>query len=231
MAEVLQPRVLLIENVPGAVHDKTQIVQRTQAFLKELGYDVGQAALRSDDYGAAQRRRRHFTLATREGNIQGVLANLASLRQEPLNVLDAIQDLINVTSDEVFDSSASHSPTNRRRIQYLFDRDIYELPDEERPDCHRLKPHSYQSVYGRLYPNEPAPTITSGFGSTGQGRFVHPLRPRTLTPHEAARLQGFPDSFSFEAASSRVALQEMIGNAVPYRLAYSVCLALLGSLA
>lgn len=53
----------------------------------------------------------------------------------------------------------------------------------------------------------------------GQGRFVHPKRRRTLTPHEAARIQGFPDFFSFESVQSRTELHEIIGNAVPPILA------------
>ena len=74
-----------------------------------------------------------------------------------------------------------------------------------------------------MHKGEPAPTITSGFGSTGQGRFVHPYARRTITPHEAARLQCIPDFFRF-AEPGRRALQEMIGNAVPPKLAYVVAL-------
>ena len=125
-----------------------------------------------------------------------------------------------------FDTAATHSMENQRRINYLFDSGSYELPDEERPDCHRLKPHPYRAVYGRMRPDTPAPTITSGFGSTGQGRFVHPNERRTLTPHEAARVQFFPDFFDFGTRGRR-AYQEMIGNAVPPKLAYVVALDLL----
>ena len=78
-----------------------------------------------------------------------------------------------------------------------------------------------------MYPNLPAPTITTGFGSTGQGRFVHPLERRSLTPHEAARVQTFPDFFEFSHEKSRVALQTMIGNAVPPFLAEHIALHLL----
>ena len=49
----------------------------------------------------------------------------------------------------------------------------------------------------------------------GQGRFVHPTRSRMITPHEAARLQGIPDFFSFDAVSRRTMLHRLIGNAVP----------------
>jgi DNA (cytosine-5)-methyltransferase 1 len=71
-------------------------------------------------------------------------------------------------------------------------------------------------MYGRLWWDEPAQTITTGFSSMGQGRFVHPLQPRTLTPHEAARLQTFPDFFTIGATTHlRSAWSRMIGNAVP----------------
>jgi DNA (cytosine-5)-methyltransferase 1 len=60
-----------------------------------------------------------------------------------------------------------------------------------------------------------------GFGSTGQGRFVHPLDPRTLTPQEAARVQTFPDWFDFSCLA-RGQLQKAIGNAVPPMMAAAV---------
>jgi len=63
--------------------------------------------------------------------------------------------------------------------------------------------------------------------SPGRGRFVHPSKRRTITPHEAARLQGFPDSYTFEAAgrpSTRTLLSKVIGDAVPPLLARAVAL-------
>jgi DNA (cytosine-5)-methyltransferase 1 len=73
-------------------------------------------------------------------------------------------------------------------------------------------------MYGRLHWEEPSQTITSGFGSMGQGRYVHPSEKRTITPHEAARIQGFPDFFSFESVKSRGELHTMIANAVPPKI-------------
>jgi DNA (cytosine-5)-methyltransferase 1 len=65
----------------------------------------------------------------------------------------------------------------------------------------------------------------------GQGRFVHPAYPRTLTPHEAARLQTFPDWFTFESVTTRKGLATMIANAVPPAAAEVICGALLEQLA
>lgn len=125
-----------------------------------------------------------------------------------------------------FDSSAAHSLTNQARIHYLFEHDLYNLPDDQRPDCHRLKPHTYPAVYGRMWWDRPAPTLTSGFGCCGRGRFVHPLRERTLTPHEAARLQYFPDFFDF-SNMGRTGMALAIGNAVPARAGYVLAIPLL----
>ena len=87
-----------------------------------------------------------------------------------------------------------------------------------RPDCHK-NGHTYGSVYGRLRMDRPAGTITGGFMTMGRGRFVHPTQKRTLTPHEAARIQGFPDWYRFTDVTgrdlSRRLYEKLIGNAVP----------------
>jgi len=112
-------------------------------------------------------------------------------------------------------------------MQYLLTTGNFDLPDERRPPCHRGGGHSYKSMYGRLSWDMPAQTVTRGFGSPGQGRFIHPARPRTITPHEAARLQFFPDFFDFSSVSKRTELATMIGNAVPMKLSYVFALEML----
>lgn len=133
---------------------------------------------------------------------------------------DCIDDLVDEYKDKegVFYTPSQMSEENVKRVNYLFDNDLYDLPDTERPTCHRTKKHKYKAVYGRLHWDKPSPTITGGFGSMGQGRFVHPLRRRVITAHEAARIQGFPDFFDFSLVSTRTALYEMIGNAVPPKI-------------
>jgi DNA (cytosine-5)-methyltransferase 1 len=83
-------------------------------------------------------------------------------------------------------------------------------------------------VYGRMRWEEPAPTMTGGFLTMGQGRFVHPKRRRTITAHEGARIQFIPDFFDFSSlADSRALLTETIGNAVPPKLSYVIALELM----
>jgi len=215
-AEVCRPRSVLIENVPGAQHDKTGVVARAQAHLEDLGYGVDRGVVRADEVGVAQKRRRFFLVGSLD-RTPSMATAVARCRRPQRPVTWAIEDL-DVAGEKPFDTPAVHSAENRRRIAYLFENDLHDLPDSERPACHRDKAHSYRAVYGRMRPDEPAPTITVGFGSTGQGRFVHPSQPRTLTPHEAARVQSFPDWFDF-GTLRRGQLQKAIGNAVPPRMA------------
>lgn len=218
-AEIFEPVHVLIENVPGVVHDRRGVVPAAIEHLRGLGYSVDSGTLRAEVVGVPQRRRRFFILASRtvEPSVERVLTNAA---RDVRPVTWAIDDL-GPELETPFGSSATHSAENRRRIAYLFAKNLYELPDSERPACHRDKAHSYKSVYGRMRPDEPAPTLTVGFGSTGQGRFVHPYRERTLTPHEAARIQTFPDWYDF-GPLNRGGLQKAIGNAVPPLLAAAV---------
>ena len=61
------------------------------------------------------------------------------------------------------------------------------------------------------------------------GRYVH-QKESTLTAHEAARPQFFPDFFDFEPAKSRTQLAQIIGNSVPPKLSYCCGLSLLDAL-
>ncbi len=218
--EVLEPSAVILENVPTVLHDRSDVVGTAKRELARLGYEFDDAIIKAADLGMPQRRRRHFLVASRIG--RPVLASILQPHiREGTPVWPYLEDLAGAgeTPPGIYSTPSGISDVNRQRMKYLFEHDLYDLPDEMRPDCHRTKSHSYKSVYGRLHPERPAQTITSGFGSMGQGRYVHPTQPRTLTPHEAARLQGFPDFFDFSSVTKRTRLHEMIGNAVPPRMA------------
>jgi DNA (cytosine-5)-methyltransferase 1 len=225
-AELIRPRHIIIENVGAVQHDEGCVVDRTIAWLDALGYNVDHGLIDVGALGGPQQRRRHVLIASllRKPRLARTLENYY---RPPRTVAWAINDLRTCDDSSPFHEQARASAENQKRINYLFRYKQYDLPNERRPDCHRLTDHSYKSVYGRMYWNKPAQTITTGFTSMGQGRFVHPLERRTLTPHEAARLQFVPDFFRFASIQSRVALAEMIGNGVPVKLTYVLALDLL----
>jgi DNA (cytosine-5)-methyltransferase 1 len=218
-AEVLSPNHVVIENVPGALRDRTGVVQRAIHHLDALGYNVDCQVVDLGRLGVPQRRRRLVLVASRDRHFD-IAAVVERHRVPQRTVQWAIDDLVDQVSSDTFNEPARSAPATRRRIAYLFDNDLYELPDSERPPCHAGGGHSYSSIYGRLSWDAPAQTITTGFYSMCMGRYVHPARRRTLTAHEAARLQFFPDYFRFDAARKRRDLQLLVGNAVPMKLSY-----------
>lgn len=217
-AERLRPSFVIIENVPGVVHAKSNVVQRSIDRLSRSGFICSQMRLDLTSLGLPQSRKRHLLVASRVHTKDQLDLLFSSLPTSPqrVSLWDFISDLENIQgiSSDIIDKFSHASVANMERIGYLFDNEIYDLPNELRPPCHRDKAHSYVSMYGRLRKDVPSQTITSGFGSMGQGRFVHPTRRRTITPHEAARIQGFPDYFSFRGNASMTELRKMIGNAV-----------------
>ncbi|WP_288147004.1 DNA cytosine methyltransferase [Thomasclavelia cocleata] len=88
----------------------------------------------------------------------------------------------------------------------------------------------YSNTYGRLVANEPCTTITNNFTSPSCLRCIHYEQNRTLSLREGARIQSFPDFFSFFGTPTNI--KKQIGNAVPPLMALEICkqiqLALMG---
>ena len=225
-AEVLRPRNILIENVLGAAHDRTGVVDTVAQQLESLGYAVAIGIVNSLRIGIPQRRRRLILLASLD-SVSDVTKIEEAYSCNTRDLQWAIGDLVGELPSNVFTAPSKPNPETLARIDYLFDRDLFELPDSERPRCHRDKEHTYNSVYGRLRWDQPAQTITSGFYCMCMGRYVHPAARRTLTAHEAARIQFFPDFFSFASVDRRTSLAQIIGNAVPMKLSYVLAMELL----
>jgi DNA (cytosine-5)-methyltransferase 1 len=231
--EIFRPKVAIIENVITVRRSRSRVTQITNEFLESIGYQVQQGVIRAIDLGVAQDRRRHFTVALRDTEVPPGIFESKRV-SKPRTVLWPLKGLGKVDPESVFNSPSTHQIQNVERIAWLFGKDwtdeeknneefnfgtkqkpfAYNLINPRRPKCHQ-NGHNYPAVYGRMFPDKPAPTMTCGFGSTGQGRFVHPDYPRTMTPHEVARLQSFPDFFVFSDSIKRRAMHMLIGNAVP----------------
>jgi len=217
-AEVLRPTFVVIENVPAVRHDHGAVVDKATAALRDASYAVAEDVLDLVRFGVPQRRRRHILVAARDELVDpAVILDIESPCEVhgERSVRWAIGDLLDMTTRSGPDTPSTPTRTNLARMQWLLDHDEYDLPNSRRPPCHRDKEHTYNAMYGRLHWDDPAPTITTGFGSMGQGRFVHPGTARTITPHEAARLQTLPDFFDLDETKGRGAWAMVIGNAVP----------------
>ena len=212
---------------------------------KNLGYRVSHYGIDASDYGLPQKRRRAFFLASRDnericlpepthgGKGNGIFAPIP-----PVSVWDAMSDLpilehgegretcdyATAPQNEFQEWARRGSPEIRNHVARKLQPTQYarfaslapgqglkDLPDELRPKS------GYSGAYGRLTKEMLAPTITRWVFHPGSGRFGHPVQPRVITIREAARLQGFPDSFHF--TGTYIQQSHQVGNAVPPLLA------------
>ena len=227
----LEIPAVIIENVPGVLVSRETVVQTTIDLFQDNGYTVTTGVLKSDALGWPQKRNRFFLVATRDWEPVPLEIVSSALRSPTRPISWALNDLLDTDEQSIMTEGPLLSAENQRRVDFLHDEQIYDLPNSERPECHR-NGTTYRSVYGRLNWDEPSPTITTGFSTPGRGRYVHPLRRRTLLPREAARLQGFPDTYRFEHTSGpvgRTAIAKGIGDAVPSILGFAATLSALAN--
>ncbi len=87
-----------------------------------------------------------------------------------------------------------------------------------------LTKSGFSSSYSRLDADKPSVTLTVNFVHPASNRCIHPTQDRALTPREGARLQGFPDRFTFVGTRGQIVKQ--IGNAVPPLLGRAIATAI-----
>lgn len=231
IAIALKAPIVIIENVPGVVRDIGNVVDTAASLFEKAGYKVNSAVITADTIGWAQTRKRFFMVAV-NGDLEheNLTQILTDNKRAPMTLGELIGDLIDSTSGHSIMSKLPElSAENIERVNYLFEHQLHDLPLHMRPDCHK-EGTSYSASYGRMAWDKPGPTLTTGFMSPGRGRFVHPLRPRVLTPREGARIQGFPDWYDFLPPNSDVNktdLAKWIGDAVPSVMGYLAALSAL----
>lgn len=234
-----EPDVVSMENVPRLLSFRGGEVFRDFAdTLRSAGYHVAFDVLFGPDYGLAQTRSRLVLLASRYGPI-----NMPSPthQNEHRTVEMEIGQLPALTAGSADQEDRLHrasrlSTINARRIRASKPGGTWrDWPKELVAQCHRAEAgRGYSSVYGRMWPDRPAPTITTQFYGFGNGRFGHPSQNRALSLREGAMLQGFPKDYEFVPDNEEISFKSvgrMIGNAVPVPLARAIARAVRDHLA
>mgnify|MGYP000283048144 CR=1 FL=1 len=233
--EATEPDVLAMENVLQVRND--DIYHRLIETLEDLGYFINpdkDKNVYAPEYGIPQKRKRWVLLASKEGPIKlgdpphPDEAEYPTV-QETIGHLPAIEHG-ETHPDNSLHQSRSLSDLNEERISNMKpgeDWTVWEETGNEHLllDCHKKESgRSYKAPYGRMSPNEPAPTITTQFYNYGSGRFGHydTDQNRAVSLLEGAMLQTFPEDYEFVEDWDEATITQLgrwIGNAVPPLLA------------
>jgi DNA (cytosine-5)-methyltransferase 1 len=225
--EWIRPELVTMENVPELARRGRVVFNAFVARLEQNEYSVDWKIVNCRDYGAPQSRKRLVLLASRLGSITVPVGRYTSRCR---TVRRAIGDLPPVAAgghdpDDPLHTAAMLSPLNMKRIRATphDGGSKADWPDRLVLDCHRQETGArYQSIYGRMWWDQPAPTMTTLCNGIGNGRFGHPEQDRAITLREAALLQSFPPAYDFWPADKKLnakAIGRLIGNAVPPDLA------------
>ncbi|MFI6078342.1 DNA cytosine methyltransferase [Actinoplanes sp. NPDC051343] len=239
----VKPKAFLIENVDRfarseeflALQDETQPGGRLENY--ELDWTVVNAA----EFGAAQIRKRTIVIGTRrdlapiripQGTIPkekwrtvgDCLANLPAYVPETDQLLPEVTvaphgpRVPGAFRGLTLHLTREYRDISKERFRWIpAGGNRFDLPDELKSPCWIKHTSGSGDVMGRLRWDRPSVTIRTEFFKPEKGRYLHPTQDRAITHLEAARIQGFEDSFRW--CGSKVQIARQIGNAVPVELA------------
>lgn len=219
--DVVRPKVFIIENVPEIL--KSMEFSRLCQHVSRLrdGYELDYGVLNAAHFGVPQNRRRAIIIGSRVGK-----PTLPPQTLERKTVRDYIADLPLKPDGKNWHVSRNPLATSIERYKCVPEGgnrfDLMRKRPDLTPKCWIRKKTGSTDVFGRMWWDEPSPTIRTEFFKPEKGRYLHPKAHRPITIREAARLQTFEDSFVFVGSNVQVAKQ--IGNAVPVKLAKAIAM-------
>ena len=186
-----KPRAFLLENVKALEnHDDKKTITKILDTLYGLGYFPSRKILNAKDFGLPQNRERIFIVGIKDRN-----------QEFPWPI-------------------PSETKTRLGKILHKGIKDKFTLSDRiwnshiKRKENHRLNGRGFgYSLFNR--DSEYTSTISARYYKDGSEILIEQKdkNPRMLTPREAARLQGFPDSFIIPVSKNQAYKQ--FGNSVP----------------
>jgi DNA (cytosine-5)-methyltransferase 1 len=213
MANAVQPKVCVMENVPGIV--KSEVFHAALERLRRWGYLVAYKKLVSSDYGVPQRRQRLFVIAVRPDVARraGIVSenDVAAVFPRPSSGAVTIRQALAGLAVDRSERDMLLTATRQSAAYELVKTLPFDPPKHTRM---RDVAADWTSDFSltRAAWDLPCPTITAT-GAQGRGGIYHPEENRGFTIAELKRLTGLPDDFKLSGTFSQKA--ERIGRMVP----------------
>ena len=249
VAELWRPDWLVLENVRGLVEtERGAFLEHIVASFERIGYTPTWWVLNAVDFGVPQRRSRLFVIGslhgavpdspqptTRQGRYTTVRQAFQDLPELPNGANISCQPYPRAARSAYarsmrgcLDRCENHlatrnSPAILARYRHVPPGGNWEdIPSRlmrnyvDRTRCHT-------GIYRRLEEDVPSVVI----GNYRKNMLIHPTQDRGLSVREAARLQSFPDWYTFKGSVGFQ--QQQVGNAVPPLLAQAVFTSIMGN--
>ena len=220
---VVQPKIAIGENVRGLErHDGGRTLKTMIAALDDLGYRVNYKILRAQYLDVPQKRERLIIFAVRKDLDCPIL--FPKERDYFISLKQALEGCP--------DSEGQEYPEKKRKVMERVPEGgcWRDLPDDVAREYMGGSYHLSGGRTGmarRLSWDQPSLTLTCA-PAQKQTERCHPSETRPLKVREYARIQTFPDDWSFSGSLANQYKQ--IGNAVPVNLGYHVGRCVLASL-
>ncbi len=206
------PKFFFAENVSGLSSANSGVAFKT--ILKDLadagnfGYNLTIHLYKFEEYGVPQARHRVIIIGMRSD--LGLTFRVPKPSMKTTTVRECIE-IPKIEETVANQEITRQSSTVIERLKHIKPGEnawTANLPEHLRLN---VKGAKMSMIYKRLDPTRPSYTVT---GSGGGGTHVyHWDEPRALTNRERARIQTFPDKFTFFGSKESVRMQ--IGMAVP----------------
>lgn len=236
----LNPEWFLFENVEGLVNfDKGKTLRYILNQFQKIGYKTSEAILYASDYGVPQHRNRFFIVGNRNNidfsfpcpsnttiTVGEAIKDLPILENGSHSDVLPYRDIVELSEYAKLMRKRSNNSTQNyvsKNANYIIERYKYikqgqnwrSIP-ESLMSNYKDKNNCHSGIYKRLEENKPSVVISN----YRKNMLIHPWQDRGLSVREAARLQSFPDDFTFEGTIHYI--QQQIGNAVPPLLAEAI---------
>lgn len=211
----VRPKIVIGENVRGLIrHDGGRTLETMVKTLQELGYRVVWRLLRAQYLDVPQKRERIVIIGVRKDLDTPML--FPEERNYTIALRDAMRDCP-VSEGQAY-------PARKKEVLAMVPPGGYwrDLPLDVQKEF--MGRSFYQGggktgMARRLSWDEPSLTLTCS-PAQKQTERCHPQEDRPLTVREYARIQTFPDSWTF--VGSTAAKYKQIGNAVPVNLGFHI---------
>lgn len=214
----VMPKLAIGENVKGlTTHDNGRTLRTMVSILQSLGYRVAYKVLRAQYFDVPQKRERLVIFALRNDIKSEFL--YPKEKNYTISLREAIGDKPNSPGQE-------YSPYKKSIMELVPEGGYWrDLPLDKQKEYMKSSYYMGGGKTGmarRLSWDEPSLTLTCG-PAQKQTERCHPEFTRPLNIREYARIQTFPDDWSF--CGSIAAQYKQIGNAVPVNLGYYIGMA------